>query len=72
MDKKAVQPGAAVDLKLAFKNGTLPTISDDSVLTGNGIVEPDSVMDAADDVFDLYRQSVSVRNYKPDDDASNN
>lgn len=68
-DKKAVQPGAAIDLKSAFKNGTLPAFNADTPLTGNSIVEPGAVMDNADDVFDMYRQSDSVRNYKPDDDT---
>lgn len=70
MDKKAAQPGAAIDLHDAFKNGTLPAFNADTPLQGNSISEPGAVMDNVEDVFDMYRQSTSVRNYKSDDETS--
>lgn len=62
-DIQAVEQVGYIDIGEAIKNGYVPASIDADDMVYNGIEEPASIMDKADDVFSLYRQKDYINSF---------
>ena len=66
-DLHAVEQYGFVDLTEVFQTGTVSGDLNASLENYNDLVDPDSIIDKADDIFSLYRQVDQIKSFVPKD-----